>query len=118
MAYSRTSSSRESRGSAFDSEGSQLGELLSSRTGTAGRLLARAARLQQLSEAVQAMGTPWSGQLRVANVREGAVVLFAENAGAALRAKQEARRIAERLRQAGAPCERLVVKTRPSRQPR
>lgn len=92
--------------------------MLAARTGTAGRLLARAARLQQLSEAVQSMGTPWSGQLRVANVRDSAVVLFAENAGAALRAKQDAGRIAERLRQAGAPCDRLIVKTRPSRQSR
>ncbi|MBY8965868.1 hypothetical protein KHP57_09135 [Algiphilus sp. NNCM1] len=118
MAYSRTSRSKDGQPSAFDSEGSQLGDVLSSRTGTAGRLLARAVRLQQLSEAVQGMDRPWSRQLRVANVRDDAVVLFAENAGAAARAKQDARRIAERLRSAGAPCERLIVKTRPSRQPR
>lgn len=101
---------------AFKADGNQLGDVLSTRTGTPGRLLARAARLQALSEAVQSMGAPWSKQLRVANIRDGAAVLFAENAGAAMRAKQDAQRIADRLREAGAPCQRLIVKTRPSRQ--
>jgi len=116
MRYSRPSKSKDKSGSAFKTDGNQLGDLLSSRTGTPGRLLARAGRIQALSEAVQSMGAPWSKHIRVANVREGAAVLFADNAGAALRARQDAQRIADRLREAGAPCDRLIIKTRPSRQ--
>ena len=115
MRYTRPSKWETGDAEAFGATGSQLGDVLSTRTGTTARLLARAARLQTLSEAVQGIDAPWSAQLRVGNIRGGTAVLFAENAGAASRAKLHAERIAEKLRKAGAPCERLVIKTRPSR---
>ena len=96
----------------------KLSELISARGATTSRILARASRLQQLSEAVQAMQAPWAAALRVGNIRDDAVVLFADNAAAATRAKLESQRIAECLRAEGVDCARLIFQVRPARHAR
>lgn len=95
-----------------------LSELISDRGATSSRVLARASRLQQLSEAIQAMDAPWAAALRVGNIRDGAAVLFADNAAAATRAKLESQRIAACLRAEGVDCARLIFRVRPARHTR
>lgn len=93
-----------------------LSDVVSAGGATAARVLERARRLQQLSEAVRAMDAPWASALRVGNIRDGAAVLFADNAAAATRAKLESRRIADCLRAEGVDCARLIFRVRPARQ--
>lgn len=94
----------------------RLSEVISKRGATTSHVLARASRLQQLSEAIQAMDAPWAAALRVGNIRDGAAVLFADNAAAATRAKLESQRIADRLNAEGVRCSRLIFRVRPARQ--
>lgn len=95
--------------------GKRLAEHIAGRGATAARVLGRAARLQQLSESLQAMNADWAAALRVGNIRDGAAIVYADNAAAATRARLEAQRIADRLQAEGVDCRRLVIRVRPKR---
>lgn len=94
--------------------GARLSEVLDSRSGTTARVLARAARLQALSAELQKLDAPWAPALRVANLRGDCVVVFADNAAAAARARLESRRITEWLQRRGVDCRRVEIRVRPA----
>lgn len=90
-----------------------LSGIVETRSGMTARVLARAERLATLTEALRAMGAPWSPALRVANLRDGTAVLYAEHAAAASRARLDAQAIANCLARHGALVKRLEIKVRP-----
>jgi hypothetical protein len=88
-----------------------LSECLGSRTGTLASVLQRAAWLVKIQEGLRAQfREPWASELRVANIRDHALILHASSAGTVSRARFHANDMLAFLNERfGLSCQRMEI---------
>lgn len=93
-----------------------IGQLIRERTVTVRALLERADWLHGIEATLHTgFDAPWAAGLRVANIRGGTLVLYADNAAAALRARLSTQNILKLVNQHHElRCAAVEIKTRPA----